>query len=88
MYRKLVFIALGALFLAGFAAADEHGDGEAIYLDQCSNCHFEDDFSGESAEAIAGMIKSIKSGETEHGADLSGLSDEDIMKVAKYYASQ
>jgi cytochrome c553 len=88
MYKKLGFTALGAVLLAGFAAADDHGGGEAIYLDKCANCHFEDDFSGESAEAIAGMIKGIKSGETKHGADLSGLSDEDIKKLAEYYASQ
>lgn len=88
MYRKLGLTAVGALFFAGFAAADDHAGGEAIYLDKCANCHFEDDFSGQSAEDIAAMIKGIKSGETKHGADLSGLSDEDIKKVAEYYASQ
>ncbi len=88
MYKKIGVTLFGALFLAGVAAADGHAGGEAIYQDKCANCHFEDDFAGESAEAIAEMIKGIKAGETKHGADLSGLSDDDIKKVAEYYASQ
>lgn len=88
MNRKLGLITLGALFLTGSAIADGHGDGEAVYQDQCANCHFEDDFSGESADAIAGMIKGIKAGDTKHNPKLTDLSDEDIMKLAEYFASQ
>jgi hypothetical protein len=88
MYKKLGLMTLGALFLTGSAIADEHGGGEALYQEQCANCHFEDDFSGESADAIAGMIKGIKAGDTKHNPKLSDLADEDIMKLAEYFASQ
>lgn len=88
MHKKLGFLTLGALFLAGTAAADDHGGGEALYQDQCANCHFEDDFSGESVEAIAGMIKGIKAGDIKHNPNLADLSDEDIKKLAEYFASQ
>lgn len=88
MQNKLGYVTLGLLLAGGSAMADAHGGGEAIYQDQCANCHFEDDFSGESADAIATMIKGIKSGDTKHNPKLTDLSDEDIMKVAEYFASQ
>lgn len=88
MQKKLGLITLGALFMAGSAVADDHGGGEALYQDQCANCHFEDDFSGESVEAIVDMMESIRSGDTKHNPKLPDISDEDIMKLAKYFASQ
>ena len=80
-------VSLGMLFFAGAAVAEEH-DGETLYNDKCSECHYEDDFSGEAAEAIAAMIGDVKAGKTKHPEDLAGLSEEDLKKLAKYFASQ
>ena len=55
---------------------------------KCAECHYEDDFSGEAAEAISAMIGDIKAGKTKHSEDLAGLSEEDIKKLAEYFASQ
>ena len=87
MRKTLGIVSLGMLFFAGAAVAEEH-DVETLYNDKCSECHYEDDFSGEAAEAIAAMIGDVKAGKTKHPEDLSGLSEEDIKKLAEYFASQ
>lgn len=87
MYKTFGIASLGLLFLAAPAIAEEHG-GEAMYADQCADCHFEDDFSGEASDAIATMIEEVKAGNTKHPSDLSGLSEEEIKKLAEYFASQ
>jgi len=87
MRKTVGIVSLGMLFFAGAAVAEEH-DGETLYNDKCSECHYEDDFSGEAAEAIAAMIGDIKAGKTKHPEDLAGLSEEDLKKLAKYFASQ
>ena len=87
MRRTLGIVSLGMLFFAGAAVAEEQ-DVETMYKDKCSECHYEDDFSGEAAEAIAAMIGDVKAGKTKHPEDLSGLSEEDIKKLAEYFASQ
>lgn len=78
---------LAMLFVGGTALAGEHG-GEGLYGDKCADCHFEDDFSGESADAIAALIDEVKAGNTKHPADLAGLSEEEVRKLADYFASQ
>lgn len=80
-------ISISLLFLATAAIAEEQ-TGEALYVEECSNCHFEDDFSGESAEAIAGMINDIMAGKTEHRTEITGLSEDQVKKLAEYFASQ
>ena len=87
MRKTLGIVSLGLLFLGGAAVAEEH-DGATLYNDKCAECHYEDDFSGDAAEAIAAMIGDVKAGKTKHPEDLAGLSEEDIKKLAEYFASQ
>ena len=87
MRKTIGIVSLGLLFFAGTAVAEEQ-DGEALYNEKCAECHFEDDFSGEAADAIAAMIGDIKGGVTKHPEELAGLSEEDIKKLAEYFASQ
>ncbi len=90
MQKKLGYLALGALFIGAPALADDMGDdhpGAALYEENCANCHFEDDFSGESADAIAAMITAIKAGDTKHNPKID-IGDDDIKMLAEYFASQ
>jgi mono/diheme cytochrome c family protein len=91
MHKKLGVFTLGMLFVGAPALADDMGSdypGAALHEDQCASCHFEDDFSGESADAIATMIKGIRSGDTKHNPKLPDISDDEIKLLAEYYASQ
>lgn len=90
MRKKLGALTLGMLFIGAPALADDMGDdspGASLHEEQCASCHFEDDFSGESADAIAAMIKSIRAGDTKHNPKLPDISDDDIKLLAEFYAS-
>lgn len=87
MNKPLGCVMFATLFLAAPAIAEDDG-GEALYEEQCAKCHFEDDFTGESEEAIVGMINAIIAGEVDHKSELTGLSEEDIKKLSAYFASQ
>ena len=87
MNKPIGCVMFAMLILAAPAIAEDDG-GMALYEEQCSKCHFEDDFSGESEEAIAGMINGIIAGEVDHKSELTGLSEEDVKKLAAYFASQ
>lgn len=77
------------LFAAGTAhAGGDTEAGAALFESVCGECHYEDDFSGESAADIAAMIKPIVDGEEEHDEDISKLSADDIANLAAYFASQ
>ena len=79
---SLPLVLWGTAALAGDAEA-----GKAVFEASCADCHYEDDFAGESAEDITAMIKSVTGGEVEHKGDASGLSDEDVANIAAYWAS-
>lgn len=87
MNKPLGCVMFATLFLAAPAMAEDDG-GEALYEEQCAKCHFEDDFTGESEEAIVGMINGIIAGEIDHKSELTGLSEEEIKKLSAYFASQ
>ena len=87
MNKPLGCVMFATLFLAAPAMAEDDG-GKALYEEQCAKCHFEDDFTGESEEAIVGMINGIIAGEIDHKSELTGLSEEEIKKLSAYFASQ
>ena len=80
--RSLFAVALFAL-AGGTAIADE-----SVFETTCSKCHFEDDFSGESREDIESKITGVRAGNIEHKPSLADLSDEEIEKLAEFFASQ
>ena len=75
-----------ALWGLSASAADVEA-GKTVFEAACADCHYEDDFSGESAADITAMIKSVAGGKVEHKADASGLSDADIENIAAFWAS-
>jgi mono/diheme cytochrome c family protein len=88
MKGKSIIFAIPLVFFGAAAQAGDAGAGDAVYQDNCADCHFEDDFAGSSADDIKGLIMAIKGGSTDHkGGDLAGLSDEDIANLAAYFAS-
>ena len=82
-----------SLLLFGAAGAWAGGDadaGQAVFADNCEECHFEDDFSGTAEEDIMASIKAVLAGEKDHeDQDLNefGLSDEDVANLAAYFAA-
>lgn len=88
--RKLLLIAVtGVGFaLSGAALAGDAEAGKAKFNEVCADCHYEDDFAGESQEAILEKINGVRSGATEHQEDLSGLTDEEAAGIAAFWASQ
>ena len=80
--KSLLIIALFAV-AGGGAIADD-----SLFENTCSECHYEDDFYEESKEEIESMLIGIKDGTTRHKPPLTELSDEDIKKLAEFFASQ
>ena len=55
---------------------------------QCEECHFDDDFSGEAEADIAALINNVVNGTTDHKADLSALTADDVANLAAFFASK
>jgi cytochrome c553 len=78
----LLAVALFALAGGGAIAED------SVFEKTCSNCHFEDDFADETKEEIEYMLIGIQEGTIKHNPPLADLSDEEIKKLAEFFASQ
>jgi mono/diheme cytochrome c family protein len=88
MKRLTAALALAPLMVwCGAATAGDPAAGEAIYDEQCAECHEPDDFSGESAADISVWIVSEKN-QTKHKgkADLGALSPDDVENVAVFFS--
>ncbi|MGB5621808.1 MAG: hypothetical protein WBN65_04885 [Gammaproteobacteria bacterium] len=88
MKRMMMVMAVAtALCWTASATAGDPAAGEAIYNDQCSDCHEPDDFSGESAADISVWIVEAKDSKKHKGkVDIAALSAEDVANVAAFYA--
>ncbi len=88
MRKVTAMFALASLmFWCGAATAGDAAAGEAIYNEQCAECHEADDFSGESAADISVWIVAEKNVSTHKGkADLGALSEADVENVAVFFA--
>ena len=88
MLKKLLAITIPFLFFgpAAYAGGDVEA-GKVIFENICSECHYEDDFAGETKEDILALVKGVAGGEVEHKGDLSSLNEEDLKNIAAYYAS-
>ncbi len=88
MKKRWMLVALPFLFAGAAAYAGGDVDaGKSAFEASCADCHYEDDFAGETEADIAGLIKGVMAGEVEHKSDLSGLSDTDVANLAAYFAS-
>ena len=61
------------------------GDGKAAFEKECGECHYADDFAGETKEDLMGLIKAM-AGSEDH-PDISGVSGKDLSAIAAYLAS-
>ena len=80
-----ILIALMSTVWQGSAVAGDAAAGKSK-AEACLECHFADDFKGEPAEDIAELIKVNASADSEHPADISGLSADDIADIAAFLA--
>jgi len=90
MIKKLSLLAAAPLlFWGSVSTAGDVAAGKAAFDANCGECHYEDDFSGESVEDIMGMINGVKSGEVEHkgSEETAAVSDADLANIAVYWAS-
>ena len=88
MTGRLIGFAVAAYFVAGISWADDAVDaGRATFDRICTECHYEDDFSGSSRQEILARIQQVAAGEAEHEVDLSVLSNEEMADLADFFAS-
>ncbi len=74
-----VFMGYAQVGLAGDAAPGE------TKAERCAGCHnVMVSLNGRGADAIAGQMKAIRSGDKDHPLELADLSDEDIADIAAY----
>jgi mono/diheme cytochrome c family protein len=85
--KGVILAAPLALWGMTATAAGDAEAGKAVFEANCAECHYEDDFAGQSTEEIVTMINSVRGGGTEHKGDASGLSDEDVVNIATYWSS-
>ncbi len=77
-YRLTTLFALLSTLWLGLGIAGE------TKIEDCLECHFADDFEGEAVEDIATLIRNNAAADSEHPADLSGLSEAEIAEIAAY----
>ena len=89
MNAKILLGTFAAMLACGpaFAGVDVAA-GKAKYDETCEECHYDDDFSGESADDIAALIQAIVDGETKHRGDIAGLTAKEIADLAAFFASK
>ena len=74
----------GTLLVLAATALVGVGSAGASKIDECLECHFEDDFKGELADDIAQLIKDNADANSGHPSDLTGLTEAEIAEIAAY----
>ena len=88
MMKRIVPVMVLAMS-AGLAFAEGDAEaGSAVFENTCGGCHYEDDFSGKSAQEILGQIKEQAAPGAGHMFDMSTLSEQEMANVAAFLASQ
>ena len=83
--KGTTLVALAILVFPGLSAAGDADAGKAK-AEPCMECHYADDFAGESKDAIQSLIKSTVGDGSEHPSDNKGLSEEDLADIAAFFA--
>jgi mono/diheme cytochrome c family protein len=88
---KRLLIMLSGLALATFcstALAVDQAAGEATFKAQCAECHYVDDFAGESAANLIVLITEDDTLAAHEGkANLKALSPDNVASLAEYLAN-
>ncbi|MGI9264848.1 MAG: c-type cytochrome [Gammaproteobacteria bacterium] len=84
MLASMALMSWCSLATAGDAAA-----GKAVFDAKCAECHYADDFSGESESDIAGFMAEARSGAIDHESEtVKEISDADAANIVTFWASQ
>lgn len=86
-YLTGLLIMLPFVFWGATASAADAEAGKAVFEANCGDCHYEDDFAGESEADIAAMIEAVKSADHKGKEETAGLSAEDAANLAAFWAS-
>lgn len=85
--KGTTLVALAILVFPGLSTAgDADADAGKAKAEPCMECHYADDFAGESKDAIQALIKNSASDGSEHPSDNKGLSEEDLADIAAFFA--
>jgi cytochrome c553 len=85
---SLTALAVPVAFWAFPAAGADVAAGKALAEKACGECHYAEDWEGETAEDIAALITGTKTGELKHkSGEPKELSDADIANIAAYWAT-
>ncbi len=83
------FIVVAALLCTSAAHAGDAAAGKTVFDAKCAECHYADDFAGESESVIAGLVAEARSGAFEHeDPSVTEISDADVANIVAYWASQ
>lgn len=81
----MTLVALVFLVFPGLSAAGDADTGK-VKAKPCMECHYADDFAGESVEAIQALIQGTSAEGSEHPGESKGLSEEDLADIAAFFA--
>ena len=82
--RYALVVSAVALFCAQQTQAGD-SKGEAIFEEQCAECHRASNYSGGNPNKLAELIGKIVAGHTEHEIKIT-LDHEQVAAVARYMA--
>jgi len=88
--KRLMILAFctSVAMICSSALAVDIGAGEATFKAQCAECHYVDDFSGESASDLIVLITEDDTLAVHEGkANLKALSGEQVLDLAEYLAA-
>lgn len=86
-YITRILIALPFVLWGANAVAADAGAGKAVFEANCAECHYEDDFAGESEADVLGMIEAVKEADHKGKEETAGLSADDAANLAAFWAS-
>lgn len=82
--RTFIVFAIAVLSCTGAASAADIAAGRAAAQSKCVQCHEADDWDGESAASLEGIIRDIVAGKVKHKTKLD-LTPAEIANIAAYW---
>lgn len=79
---------LVTLILLAFPGVSLAGDADTgkVTAQPCLECHYADDFVGESEDDIQSLIQGTVAEDSEHEGDNASLSEDEIADIAAFFA--
>ncbi len=84
-FLKIALLSLPIAFWSLGASAGDAAAGKAVFEGDCAECHYEDDFEGESE---ADILSAIKGAVEDHKGDhLKKLDAAQMANIAAFWAT-